>query len=460
MQDSPISDLDFRSPLDVREEALEVEFKLELDLSTPEGKAKLAKEICALCNFGGGWVVLGRANTGDYPIGLPDVLKKVDQDTINQIASAYLVPAPHCTLRWMQPDGIVFSVPVIRVPSVGVVPVCGKKNGPQDEKNKTIGVQKGVHYIRSAGPISAPIDSPEQWSDLIRRCVLSDKTALLGALSVMVSQPVSRIDQQPSKLDQDLEYLEKLWRGKVLDAKYQVDLNKNFIVLGFELISSGEKVALSIGQIETALSSRPIRNFGPLRFFEEGIPGDGRPYVVENAGVDGIQAESILHDGHVDVLPTLWRINEAGCGVQVAAYWEDTEHLKLAVEGRSSRKWASGENIWVAIQIEYIEGFLLNVHYLADRFGGIGQVRVRVCYHGLEGRALNSPQSLSFYGMRYRSRQAQRNVDLTFELAALDDEVRSSAVASIVQSLNKLFQGPEITADGVVRILEQHRTRG
>lgn len=154
MKDGKMSDLHFRTPLDAVEENLEIEFKRELDLSANKGRAKLAKEIGALCNFGGGWIVLGREDNGDYPITLPSVLDGIDQDTINQIGSTYLVPAPHCTLRWLRPDDVEFDVAVIKVPEVGTVPVCGKKNGPQEGRG-TVGVQKGIHYIRAAGPVKS-----------------------------------------------------------------------------------------------------------------------------------------------------------------------------------------------------------------------------------------------------------------------------------------------------------------
>jgi hypothetical protein len=73
-----IADSNFRDPLEAVEENLEIEFKRELDLSVPEGKAKLAQEVAALCNFGGGWIVLGREDSGDYPAALPDMLAKCD----------------------------------------------------------------------------------------------------------------------------------------------------------------------------------------------------------------------------------------------------------------------------------------------------------------------------------------------------------------------------------------------
>ena len=175
--------VDFHSPLEAEAEDLEIEFKLALPLAENSGKAKLAKEIGALANHGGGWIVLGRDDDGSYPSQPPAQLQGADQDSINQLVSAYLTPAPHCAVRWVQPRNAAFQVLVVRVPGVGTAPVCGSKNGPNDNKGKTIGIRKGVHYIRKAGPVSAPIETPDEWQELIRRCVLSDKTALLGALT-------------------------------------------------------------------------------------------------------------------------------------------------------------------------------------------------------------------------------------------------------------------------------------
>jgi len=70
-----------------------------------------------------------------------------------------------------------------------MAPVCAKKNGPDDDRGRPQGIIKGTHYIRKAGPVSAPIESPDEWQDVIRRCVLSDKASLLGALSTMIEQP-------------------------------------------------------------------------------------------------------------------------------------------------------------------------------------------------------------------------------------------------------------------------------
>lgn len=115
-----------------------------------------------------------------------------------QITAAYLQPAPHCTVGRQKPEGIDFEVPVISVPPCGTAPICTKKNGPDDERGRAQGIIKGAHYIRKAGPVSEAIASPDEWQDVIRRCVLSDKASLLGALTTMVEQPrpVPELEEQ------------------------------------------------------------------------------------------------------------------------------------------------------------------------------------------------------------------------------------------------------------------------
>ena len=139
---------DLGNALQFSTEDLDVEFKRSLPLRENIGKAKLAKEICALANHGGEWILLGREDDGSYPDAIPTEIITVDQDQVNQIAAAYLQPAPNCTVSKQQPEGVAFAVPVIWVPPCGTSPVCAKKNGPDDERGRTRGVTKGIHYTR------------------------------------------------------------------------------------------------------------------------------------------------------------------------------------------------------------------------------------------------------------------------------------------------------------------------
>ena len=73
-------------------EAPEVEYKAWLDLNDKEVRAKLAKHICALANFGGGWLVFGIDDDRTPSEPHPGDLSAYGQDEINGIASKFLTP--------------------------------------------------------------------------------------------------------------------------------------------------------------------------------------------------------------------------------------------------------------------------------------------------------------------------------------------------------------------------------
>ncbi len=449
--------MNFHFPLESTEETLEVEFKRELDLTAPVGKAKISKEIGALCNFGGGWIVLGRDDNGKYPNCLPQVLAGITQDTVNQISSKYLIPAPHCTLRWLRPKGVDFDVPVIKVPGVDGVPICGKKNGPQNSGNSFTGMEKGVHYIRTAGPTSEPISSPEQWQDVIRKCVLSDKTQLLSALKTMMSQPLEPNLTEFDQLDTQIDALVEQWIEITTDQKREINPAENFVVLGFEFVGASENLTISIDKIKETLSACDQNRFGPHPYFYLSNVPEKSASVLESNGTVGLRQDAITDSSNnILDLPSLWQLTEKFTGVEIVGFWEDTEWVQGAVDSKTSRKWSRGSYFWPAIHMAYVDTFLWNVWYLAQAVDFAGQVRIKACYCGLAGREIRSASG-AYYSMKYISKQDCVNIESNFELGALEDSVRSAAVATIMQSVNKFFQGPEITAESVVKNLNAIR---
>ena len=440
---------DFMRALGFPNEDLDIEFKRSLPLSDNAGKAKLAKEICALANHGGGWIILGRDDDGSYPDALPDEIVNVDQDQINQIAAAYLQPAPHCSVSTQQPDGVGFSVPVIWIPSCGTSPVCGKKNGPDDDRGRTQGIAKGVHYIRKAGPVSAPIESPDEWQDVIRRCVLSDKTSLLGALSTMIEQPRAAPETEEKNLfNADFEHTVERWKEEAHQHAYEVDLTNCFVAYGFQLIDA---VPITTDELSECLRRRPQDARKGFAFFEDGYNAPYRPFVIEVAKHDGIEVHVNTPDfDH----RAIWRLSESLIGTEIISFWEDTAWIKDAVEDRSSRIWERGQHIWIAQQVAYANSFLATVKHIADYFNFTGDVRIRVLFSGLRGRNLRSTNISVYYSLDYRAQQNTKQVDFVVNVSDLAAETRSSTIASIIQPMNKLTQGPAVTAESVVRSLD------
>ncbi|MEO0625289.1 MAG: ATP-binding protein [Pseudomonadota bacterium] len=437
--------LDYGRALQSPAEDLDVEFKRTLPLADNVGKAKLAKEICALANHGGGYLVLGRDDDGSYPDAAPPEIANVDHDTVNQITSAYLEPAPHCSVSIQQPEGVAFEVVVIWVPSCGTAPVCAKKNGPNDARGRPEGINKGIHYIRKAGPVSAPIESPAEWHDVIRRCVLNDKTALLGALSTMIEQPRAPAEVRDG-FDIEFEHLVSSWRAEAAEHPYDVDLTRNFEAYGFQLLGAEPVTTERISRSLDAVP-RSTRGHG---FFRSRYPEAHGPFLLEVEGIAGLEVHANTPDWDHRFL---WRLSENLIGTEAISYWEDTEYIKRAVEERSSRKWNRGQHIWINQQIAYADNFLAMVKHMVNYFEYNGDVRLRVLFSGLSGRALKSPDAVVSYSREYLARQDTKQTDFVVNAAELAAETRSSIVVSMVQPMNKFTQGPEITPKGVVHSL-------
>lgn len=140
-------------------ETLEVEYKNWLDLKTPPHKAKLAKELIALANHGGGHVVLGFTDPQLTPVPRPPGYEYVTTDYINGIVAAYADPMFHCNLTAVG-DHLVISV------SPGAtVPIRSKKGAAN---NEIIG---NCYYTRRPGPNSEAPQSGLEWDALLRRCI-------------------------------------------------------------------------------------------------------------------------------------------------------------------------------------------------------------------------------------------------------------------------------------------------
>lgn len=441
--------LDFMVPLNVDFEDLNIEFKRTLPLNEKEGKAKLAKEICALSNHGGGWIVLGREDDGSYPNTLPEDLHGVDQDTINQIVSTYLQPPPHCYVRWMKPKDVPFDVLVIWASSHGVSPISGAKNGPNGATGGTVGVVKGSHYIRKAGPVSERIESPDEWQTLIRRCVLNDKTSLLAALTTMLDKPDQTADDKIRQiLEIDFEHIINVWKAETSKYPSDIDLSENFICYGFHFLDAPP---VSTNTIIDCLRNSPMDAQGRHQFFDIQY---NRPVLIEVENTAGLEFRATSNDFEPR---SAWRVNESLSGVEVISYWEDSTWIKSVVEERSSRTWERGKAFWIKQQIAYCDSFLAKVKHIADFLSYDGVIRLRILFHGLKGRSLDSPNAAVHYSMKYEVHQNAKMIDLIIKANALEPESRSSTVAAIIQPVNKLTQGPEVTAKTVVKYLASNR---
>ncbi len=169
-------------------ESLDIEVKDWLDLATREDQANLAQALIALANHGGGYVVIGfREIEGVYgAIGPARPIGQYCQDTINNIVDRYAAPRFHCDVHFVaDEDGV--GHPVIVVPGGHRVPIRAARGGPDGHH-----LTANAYYVRRHGPRSEPPQSPDEWDNLIRRCLRNAKDDLLdGMRAILVGLPPS-----------------------------------------------------------------------------------------------------------------------------------------------------------------------------------------------------------------------------------------------------------------------------
>jgi|SRR5690349_542191 hypothetical protein len=163
-------------------ETLEVEYKAWLDLTTKGHKAKLAKELIALANHGGGHVVLGFSDPGLAPLAKPEGYPTVTADDVNGIVAAYADPSFHCQVAEVRGHF------VISVPAGATVPIRSKRGAPNDE------IVCDCYYTRRPGPNSEAPRSGLEWDVLLRRCIANRDQEL----EVMVRR-ILRVTHSPGE---------------------------------------------------------------------------------------------------------------------------------------------------------------------------------------------------------------------------------------------------------------------
>src|SRR6202044_1944391 len=129
---------------------LEIEYKSWRNLDHAEDRAELARDIAALANNGGGFVVFGFNERTLAPDDTDPFRTNCTIERVRAIVQTYLDPPVHCeVITTMSAAGTVHSV--IRVDSHGTTPVCVSKDGPVVGGVRLI--ERGTCYVRKHGPL-------------------------------------------------------------------------------------------------------------------------------------------------------------------------------------------------------------------------------------------------------------------------------------------------------------------
>lgn len=433
-------DNDLTDFVDLPREGLDVEIKAWVDFGDPIARAKTARHLAALANHGGGYLVFGFQDDLTRAPERPADLSAFNRDIFAAIVKKYLEPVFQCDVQHVAAsDGVVF--PVVRVPSHGSAPVVAKADGPHDAKGRPQGIRAGDHYIRRIGPESAAAAGPSDWQPLIRRCVLHDRTSLMGEISGVLSakpepvapRPVERLGAWHEQSEQRFNAL----IGQAPHLSWPVDLQKNHSQLSYLIAGSDQTFdASSLPQVLTEVNLQ-VRDtvWTGWSMFYPFTRADIRP-TIHAEFPDGTGGEvletNLVADGNLGVsLPDMWRVTTDGRASMFRAYREDRAEVATTM-GRPAGSWMSPETI-----VREIAELVAHARATAERVPGATNIAFRCKWVGLAGRELKD-FGAAYWSPGQIARADQRVIAADWVLPVLASKWEE-AVASLACPVLNLF---------------------
>lgn len=374
-------------------ENLGIEFKAWMDTRDGEVRAKLARHIAALANHGGGYLIFGVDDKTRKPLGKTDLdLGLFSQDAIAGIVKKYLDPRIQVLVEHVVHEGATY--PVVVVPSHGARPVIAIADGPQDNRNRPVGVTQGAIYIRAPGPESTPIRSPDDWNALLDRC-LSHRSDLLGNVLRQSLARQSKPGEQAigllrAALDdtaQDFTAQTRLLAEKV-DPKYRdgiLHAGTNYSALGYALVGSdGALIEIPNPRAlneRVSIEMHRYAHYGWGSFLPLHVPKRSpqiRTSTLAGEEVTYLEGMRVENTGLISSAFDYWRIYECGIAVSVESYRDDWRR-----EGETAPPHLTP--MWI---LTTIHSLLAHARLVGQELSGVTQVVVRMEWRGLKGRML------------------------------------------------------------------------
>lgn len=438
---------ELRDLIDFPRETQACEYKSWLDLTTPPHKADLARHLAAIANFGGGYIVFGFNDLDLSPIADGADWSLLTHDVVGGIIDKYLAPSFQCSVeRVTSETGSIH--PVILVPGHGATPVCAKQNGPEDNKGKIVGIRAGTYYIRKPGPKSEPITAPEDWSPVIRRCAMHERTVIMGAVAAALrisdggpSGPAS------SRLDIWNAAAEATYIAKIQALPEKELLSRSRQQFGYRIEGRGLEpypvtyLLQEIGRINNEVKDRINTGWSMFYPFTDHVLWNAD----EQSGTDEDFLECSIVDGDTHrVAGDFWRISPEGLVTLIREYWEDRSFYKERYGTEP------GSVIDPFLTMRSVTELVRHAAAFAERFSAAESVSFSCTWNGLSGRR---PYDMRDYqrAVGHASQRENRTVKHVVSVADLTAQwpvVVAALVAPLGRSLGlvEYFSADRIAA--------------
>lgn len=411
-------------------EALDVEIKDWLNLDEHDHRAALAKEIIALANHGGGYIVVGYREKGDGSFivssGRPVSLDCWSQDSIQSIIAKYIEPNIQCHVSHVLGEDDL-KYPVISVPAGQRVPVRAKSGSPDGKRLVVNRV-----YVRRPGPNSEEPRTTEDWDRVFENCIRNRQADLLNAMRSIIAGviPGSRPEPEAGELLKNFEAgASERWQllTSSLPNNAPPKFPHGYYDVAFWIDGNMDEVSLAELQSRMQVAVKNHSGWPPFFIFDRPPftpkPIDGTIECWIGPVKDGSYDAPSKHD--------FWRASPKGLLFTRRGYQDDDRYRGQepgAFFDLTGPIWRLGETI-------------LQAHYIALALNAAdAQLVCSVKYTALAGRTLNTYPGSSRY--IWRNFTCSQQIFQTTKSAPVADisDVLPEVVFAILQPLYELFE--------------------
>lgn len=416
-----------------------------------DDKARLAKEIIALANSGGGHIFIGFTDDegqGHQPIEPEqDEATAFSQDSIAGVVHRYCTPAIQCSVETYRQTNGQIGHPVICVPAAGRVPLFALRQSPD---NRTL--TNGTVYVRRPGGNSEPCRTQDDWERLLERLVQARQDQLINAIRNVLNP-----EQEFTSAAQERAFED--WISGSRAARDE----------RLATLPAGHPLRLEHGNYEVAFSIRPFpepdiaelnRNLDVNRPRHSGWA----PFVsLHRDGMaprplgDVIQAWLVAEEER-DRDPSysdFWRLSVHGDGYLVRAMQEDDPDYGCSLVPRPHRPGFDWE-----LPVYRMTEMLKLIEWLGLTYASEDSTfQMRVTYFGTNGRRLTQ------HRLRYMlDRGGMAHEDsITSQISGRVGEIALNTEEMVFSLLHPVFaqfdfaELPRQLVDNVVQDVERYR---
>lgn len=383
-----MSETKIQSFIDNLQESIEIEVKNWLNgLSNNTDKAKLAKEIIALANNGGGYIFIGfRDENGEFPEIEPEdgEFEAFTQDNISSLVHRFVHPPCECQVKIFKQMGSEIEHPVITVSGDHRTPLWAARG------NDGGGLLNDKIYIRRPGANSEEPRTQDDWEKLIDRLVKARQSDLLEAIRGVLEPSSNILSDEDSTLDDWYSESYSLWKQIIngFDEDDPRRLSNGHWAISFSI---SDFHADSLNELNSTLQNKISKYSGwpPFTYMNS---VHMRPRLVDQticAYIGALGAGENPED-KVDYCD-YWRVSKSGNGFLLRPMQEDEPAYGSNTSPPPNKPlfdWLLP--IYRLSEVcKFIESIAKNHSNENSKF------QLQVCYYGTKGR------KLSYFGHKY-----------------------------------------------------------